>query len=204
MAELYHGTSLLDALGRDKLHFQDLQAALAEMKVSFEREEIPFAVVGALALRVHGYVRFTEDIDIVTTREGLDLIHQRLVGRGLIPRAAGLRKKLRDTVHKVNIDVITAGEHAGASDSPLVYPHPEDAAFSLVDQGLRYATLETMVAVKLTSGTWGKRGQDLVDVERLIKANRLDESFTERLIEPLKELFRARLRASREERELPE
>src|SRR5690349_17095217 len=102
MAEPYTGTSLLDGLSRDHVHSNDLSAALAELQAQCEREGIPFAVVGALALRRYGYVRFTEDIDIVTTRDGLDRMHTSLVGRGLIPRGAGLRKKLRDTIHKVN------------------------------------------------------------------------------------------------------
>src|SRR4051794_35985493 len=43
---------------------------------------IPYAVVGALALFEHGYRRFTEDVDILVTREGLNRIHQELDGLG--------------------------------------------------------------------------------------------------------------------------
>lgn len=87
-----------------QLHAEDVAAALAALREVCAREGIPFAVVGALAMYQHGYRRFTEDIDIVTTPAGLDRIHERLVGRGLSPRGPGLRKKLRDTIHRVNIE----------------------------------------------------------------------------------------------------
>ena len=62
-------------------------------------------------MRQHGYVRFTEDIDLVTTREGLNRLHERLVGRGLAPRGPGLRKKLRDKgfARTVNRDDVYRG-----------------------------------------------------------------------------------------------
>jgi hypothetical protein len=204
MAEPYKGTSLLDGLARHEMHRHDLTEALVELAKSCDREGIAFAVVGALALQRHGYVRFTEDIDIVTTREGLDRVHAALIGRGFMARGVGLRKKLRDTIHKVNIDIITAGEHAGAADSPLAYPPPDDAAYGHVDRGVRYATLEALIAFKLTSGIWGKRPKDFVDVTELIKANTLDEGWADTLIPELRAKFRELVAASREELELPE
>ncbi len=35
-------------------------------------EKIDYAVVGAMALSAHGFRRFTEDVDLLTTPEGLD------------------------------------------------------------------------------------------------------------------------------------
>ena len=45
-------------------------------------EGIPYALIGGMALVAHGFVRFTNDVDLLTTRDGLDRIHERLVGRG--------------------------------------------------------------------------------------------------------------------------
>jgi hypothetical protein len=58
--------------------------------------------IRALAVRQYGHLRFTEDIDILTTKEGLEKIHSRFGGRGINPRAAGLRKKLYESEHQVN------------------------------------------------------------------------------------------------------
>src|SRR5947209_2372432 len=106
MAKPYRG-STIDELKRAQEHVKDLAAALTSLKKNFGEEGIPFAVIGALAVQKHGHWRFTEDIDLVTTPEGLERIHERFGGRGINPRGPGLRKKLRESEHEVNIDVIT-------------------------------------------------------------------------------------------------
>jgi hypothetical protein len=161
----------------------------------------PVRADGALALRYHGYVRFTEDIDILTTREGLDRIHASLAGRGLATRAAGLRKSLRETEHQVDIDVVTAGEHAGSPESPVEYPAPDAATFMEIE-GLRVPTLEALVSFKIASGLWGHRMRDLADVQSLIRANGLTEEFADRLSPPLRATFLSLVRESRLERKL--
>lgn len=204
MAESQFTGDLLADLRRDMQHEKDLASALASLVEECGREAIPIAIVGALALREHGYVRFTEDIDLVTTRDGLDRMHASLVGRGLVARRPGLRKKLRDTLHKVNVDIITAGEHAGSGSSPVVYPDPSGPEFSAVKGGIRFATLTALMTFKLASGIWGKRPKDLVDAQELIKANKLDPSFAMKLIPELREKFNELVVAAGEERELEE
>ncbi len=49
-----------------------------------------------MALFLHGYRRFTEDVDVLVTRESLNKIHEELEGRGYLPPFAG-SKHLRDT-----------------------------------------------------------------------------------------------------------
>jgi hypothetical protein len=198
MADPLFGTSIFEGLKRDAMHDSDIQHALEDLRKRLGELNVPFALIGALAMRQRGFVRFTEDIDIVTTREGLDKIHEHLVGRGILPRATGLRKKLRDTVHKVNIDVIQEGEHAGSGDSPLVYPHPHSDAFA-DEGGLRVATLEKLVEFKLVSGQWGNRPDDFGDVFNLIKSNRLGEPFAQKLIPEVRAKYLELLEQSRKE-----
>jgi hypothetical protein len=194
--------SLLDGLRRDAVHAEDVAKALVALRKSLDAEGIPFAVIGALAMRQHGYVRFTEDIDIVTTPEGLTRIHERLVGRGLVPRAPGLRKKLRDTVHQVNVDVIQTGEHAGAPESPVIYPDPHSAEFGSEEDGVRYANLDALIAFKIASGVWGKRPRDLADAQELIKVNGLDEGFAIQLPPEIRDRFVDLVAAARLERDI--
>jgi len=183
------------------LHSRDIASVLESLRRRLTAEGIPFVVIGALALRYYGYVRHTEDIDILTTRAGLDRIHATLVGRGLASRGPGLRKSLVETEHQVNIDVVTAGEHAGSSESPVEYPQPDSTAFVDV-AGLRLPTLEALVEFKIASGVWGHRAQDLADVQRLIRINRLTETFADRIASTLREKFLDLLRESRLERDL--
>ena len=200
MAEPVRG-SLVQEMRRHYAHSRDIATVLESLRRRFAEAEIPFAVVGAIALQHYGYMRHTEDIDIVTTPDGLNKIHETQVGRGIVPRGPGLRKRLRETEHVVNIDVITSGEHAGSQDSPVVYPPPDSEAFVEVE-GLRYPTLESLIAFKIASGVWGHRDRDLVDVQRLVQLIGLSEAFAERLPEALRDIFLEQLRRSRLEREL--
>src|SRR5688500_1654301 len=43
---------------------------------------IPYALAGGMALNAHGYRRFTEDVDILVTQDGLSRIYEELQGRG--------------------------------------------------------------------------------------------------------------------------
>ncbi len=183
------------------MHSRDIATALDSLRRRLSQEGIPFAVIGALALRHYGYVRHTEDIDILLTPEGLDKLHATLVGQGLVPRAPGLRKSLRETEHEVNIDVVTSGEHAGSSKSPVVYPSPDSDAFVEM-AGIRLPTLESLIEFKIASGIWGHRAQDLADVQRLIRINSLQESFAERVALPLREKFLDLVCESRLERDI--
>jgi hypothetical protein len=83
MADLLTSDSIIDEPRRDQAHAKDIAQALLDLRDGLSREGIPFAVIGAIALRRHGYSRHTEDIGIVTTPEGLDRIHERLAGRGI-------------------------------------------------------------------------------------------------------------------------
>ncbi len=201
MADPLFGGSLVEGLRRDMAHSRDIAAALAELGKMFAREGIPFAVIGALAMRHHGYVRHTEDIDMVTTPEGLARIHERLIGRGLVARGPGLSKQLRETAHKVDVDVLQSGEHAGAPGSPVRYPPPDAPEYEERD-GIRLATLPALLAFKIASGVWGKRPRDLADAQELIKANGLAEDYASNLPEALRDRFVALVRASREERDI--
>ena len=200
MARPVLGT-LIEQLRRDHVHARDIASALESLRCRLSQESIPFAVIKALALRHYGYVRHTEDIDILVTPEGLEKLHARLVGQGLTLRGAGLRKSLRETEHEVNVDVLTSGEHAGSPESPVVYPPPDSSAFVDV-AGLRLPTLESLIEFKIASGIWGHRTQDLADVQRLIRSNGLGESFATRLPHALRAKFLDLLRESRLEREV--
>ena len=199
MAEPIRG-SLVQEMRRHSAHSRDIATVLESLRRRFTEAEIPFAVVGAIALQHYGYVRHTEHIDIVTTPDGLNKIHETQVGRGIVPRGPGLRKRLRETEHVVNIDVITSGEHAGSQDSPVVYPPPDSDAFVEVE-GLRYPTLESLITFKIASGVWGSRTHDLGDVQRLIRLQGLDEAFGDRLHPALRPTFLDLLNKARLERE---
>ena len=159
----------------------NLNNALAQLSADLERHGIDYMVIGAIALMAHGYPRFTEDIDLVMTAEGLEKFNEELVGLGYVPAFEGARKRLRATREGVPVEVITSGEYPGdGRPKPVSFPVPSESSVEL--EGVRVVTLEKLLELKLASGmTAPDRLKDLADVQELIKIRGLDEGFAERL-----------------------
>jgi len=166
-----------------------LNNTLAQLSADLERQGIEYMVIGAVALMAHGYPRFTEDIDLVLTREGLDAFHRELVGLGYVPAFEGARKRLRATQGGVPVEVIVAGEYPGdGRPKPVSFPEPASASVEI--DGVRVVTLEKLVELKLASGmTAPDRLKDLADVQELIKARDLGPDFAEELNPYVREQF---------------
>lgn len=158
-----------------------LNKTLARLARDLEGHDIRYAVIGATALLAHGYPRFTQDIDVVMTREGLEKFHAELIGLGYLPAFPGAKKKLRSTRDGVSIEVMTTGEYPG-DGKPKPVSMPDPVAASIEIDGIRYVTLEKLVELKLASGISAPhRLKDLADVQELIKFRNLDANFADKL-----------------------
>jgi hypothetical protein len=73
-----------------------VQEALLKITRRLDELGVTYCVAGGMALFQHGYRRFTEDVDILVTREGLTEIHSKLSGLGYLPPFPR-SKNLRDT-----------------------------------------------------------------------------------------------------------
>jgi len=166
-----------------------LNDALSRLVRDLDRNGIDYAVIGAIALNQHGYRRFTEDIDLLMTREGLDEFREKLVGLGYRPAFEGAKKKFRTTEENIPVDIITAGEFPGDGlPKPVIFPDP--AAVSVVIDGVNTVSLDTLIELKLTSGISAPdRLKDLADVQEMIKLKNLDETYAERLDPYVREKF---------------
>jgi hypothetical protein len=173
----------------------DIHGALAQLSSDLQRADIDYMVIGAVALLAYGYPRFTEDIDLVLTTEGLEAFHQNLIGTGYLPAFQGARKKLRSTRDGVSIEVLTSGEYPGdGKPKPVSFPVPAEASIDI--EGVRVVTLEKLVELKLASGmTAPDRLKDLADVQELIKLRGLTSEFAEQLDPYVRQQFLNLLRA---------
>jgi putative nucleotidyltransferase-like protein len=158
-----------------------LNDTLAQLVEDLRTHEIDYMVIGALALLAHGYPRFTEDIDIVLTPEGLQRFHQELVGLGYVPAFEGAKKRLRSTRDGTPVELIAAGEYPGdGKPKPVSFPWPPAATVEI--DGVSFPTLEKLIELKLASGmTAPDRLKDLADVQELIKLRDLSNEFAEKL-----------------------
>lgn len=171
------------ALREGSMHFEKesrVHQTLTRIARRLEGLGIAYAVAGGMALFVHGYRRFTEDVDILVTREGLARIHAELEGRGYLPPFAG-SKHLRDTDTGVRVKFIVAGDYPGdGKPKSVVFPDPTDVSEEF-DQ-IRILCLNTLLELKLASGmTNPRRGQDLVDVQELIARLDLPRELADKL-----------------------
>jgi len=154
---------------------------LERLASDLKEHDIDYAVMGAIALLAHGYPRFTEDIDLVMTREGLEKFHRELVGLGYAPAFPQAMKRLRATDEGISIDVMLTGEYPGdGKPKPVAMPDPKTASVEI--GGVRFVTLEKLIELKLASGmTASDRLKDLADVQEMIKVRQLRPEFAERL-----------------------
>ena len=155
--------------------------ALHRLVADLERNDIEYAVIGAVALNQHGYRRFTEDIDILLSRQGLEAFREKLVGLGYRPAFEGATKRFRTTEGNVPVEVITEGEYPGDGlPKEIVFPAPE--AFAEVIDGVKTVKLAKLIELKLASGmTAPDRLKDLADVQELIKLRSLQADFASNL-----------------------
>ena len=133
--------------------------------------------------------RFTEDIDLLVTKNDLQIIHEKLEGLGYVTPFTN-SKSLRDAQLGVKIEFLTAGEYPGdGKPKPVSFPNPQQVSFEA--EGISYIKLPTLVELKLASGmTNPGRLKDLADVLELIKILRLPVEFANQLDPFVQDKFR--------------
>ncbi len=164
-------------------HFDERSAvfgALHKITARLAELHISYAVVGGMALFRHGLRRFTEDVDILVTKEDLKRIHAALVGLGYRP-AHARSKYLRDTEFGIRIEFLTTGDYPGdGKQKPVAFPDPAQVSFEA--DGICYLNLPNLIELKLASGMTGAgRLKDLADVQELIQLLSLPQEFAEQL-----------------------
>lgn len=159
---------------------------------------IDYAVVGGMALFMHGFRRFTEDVDILVTGDDLKTIHRELAGLGYVHPFKG-SKNLRDVASGAKIKFLISGHFPGdGKPKPVAFPKP--AGVALERDGVQYVNLPTLVELKLASGmTSLERVKDLADVQELIKILTLPEEFAAQLPPYVQAKFRELWNGTRQE-----
>jgi hypothetical protein len=181
------------ALSEGSRHFEEESAVFKALHAISERLNslgIPYAVVGGMALFRHGIRRFTEDVDILVTKDDLKRIHRELEGLGYRP-PFNKSKHLRDTTLGVKIEFLTTGDYPGdGKEKPVSFPDPRLVSFEA--EGINYINLEKLIELKLASGmTNPGRLKDLADVLELIRVLDLPPEFSDRLDPFVRETFGA-------------
>lgn len=180
------------ALREGGMFFQnesEVQKSLRRITGRLNDLGIDYAVVGGMALFLHGFRRFTEDVDILVTRKGLQRLHEALEGSGYRPPFAG-SKNLRDTENGVRIEFLVAGGFPGdGKPKPVAFPEP--GLVAVEQEGIRLLNLNALIELKLASGMTGlARLKDLADVQEVIKMLALPEALAEQLAPYVQERYK--------------
>jgi len=116
----------------------DLSVVIGDVRRFLDRDQIPFAIVGALALHTYGYSRATNDIDLLVGADAQDRLLTFLEARGFetLHRSGGYSNHLHADPALGRLDVVYVDAdtrekifaNARASSIagiPVVVPKPE-------------------------------------------------------------------------------
>ncbi len=178
------------ALRQGSMHFEGESAVHKTLNRIAQRLDelgIDYAVVGGMAMYMHGFRRFTEDVDILVTREGLQRIHEEVEGRGFI-RPFEKSKNLRDADTRVRIEFLITGQFPGdGKPGPVAFPDP--AKVFEVREGVKVLNLEHLMELKLASSRGVGRRKDIGDAQELIRVLKLPLEFRDRIDASLRDLY---------------
>jgi hypothetical protein len=155
---------------RDPVH-----QTLKRLAQRLEKAGIPYAVMGAMAVNLHGARRTTDDVDILLTPEGLEAFRKKLAAK-YYDGVEGRPRRFVERRSKVQIDFLVPGAYPGrGKPGPFAFPDPAKASEEI--KAVKVVTLPQLVQLKLAA----RRYYDFGDVVFLIRVHNLDESFLEKI-----------------------
>lgn len=156
---------------------------LRDLEKRLEEAGIPYVVIGGMALNAHQFQRQTVDVDICLRKDDLARFRRMLVGTAY-QSVEGRKRRFRDQRTEVTFDLLISGQLAGRTDrnKEVLFPDPSEA---VEVAGLRTVSLDRLIALKLV--TW--RLRDWADVVALIRVNRLDADFAQKLPESTRSTY---------------
>jgi hypothetical protein len=156
------------------------------------RQGIDHAIVGGVAVCLHGYRRNTVDLDLLIRPEDTAKVRLALAAEGFHWIAAD--KEFR-SVSGVAVQFVVAGANEGPGQE-ATFPSPSDAKHVTTIEGLPVLSLEQLIQAKLACGLGNLRRthKDLADVVELIAIHRLDGSFARFLHKSVRKEFRQLVR----------
>jgi hypothetical protein len=156
---------------------------------------IAHAIVGGVAVCLHGYRRNTVDLDVLVRPDDAPAIRAALEADGIAWSDAD--KEFR-TASGVAVQFVLAGESEGPGQA-AVFPDPADARHVARIEGLPVLTLAALIQSKLACGLGNLRRthKDFADVVELIAIHGLDKSFARFLHKSVRAEFRELVRRVR-------
>jgi len=168
--------------------------ALRRLAKRLERAGIPYAVMGAMAVNLHGARRTTDDVDVLLTKEGLERFRNELLPKFYKP-VPGRPRRFVERKSGVTVDCLLEGGIPGFGKSaPIRFPNPAQVSEEI--EKVSVVNLPQLIQLKLAA----RRYYDFGDVSFLIRVHNLDESFLDKIHPAYRQDFLACLDEAREEK----
>lgn len=160
-----------------------------------KRKRIDHAIVGGLAVCLHGYRRNTVDLDLLIRPEDTAEVRAALEAEGLQWVAADNEFR---SASGVPIQFVIAGESEGPGQ-PAKFPSPGDAKHMTRIDDLPVLSLAQLIQAKIACGLGDMRRthKDFADAVELIAIHELDGSFSQFLHKSVRKEFRRLVRLTR-------
>ena len=157
--------------------------------------DIPHALLGGVAVCLHGYQRNTVDVDLLVRKEDAAAIKT-------IFERERFRWQAKDAEFRspagVAVQILNTGDRAGPG-SEVALPDPAEDRCVTEIEGLPVLTLARLIETKLACGIANLRRthKDFADVVELIHERRLGGAFARFLHKSLRPTFRQLVRNAR-------
>jgi hypothetical protein len=157
---------------------------------------IDHAIVGGVAVCLHGYQRNTVDLDLLIRSEDAAAFRAALEADGFKWRA---KEKEFHSLSGVPVQCVITGENEG-SGQETKFPDPTDAKAVTTVEGLPVLSLARLIQAKIACGLGNMRRthKDFADVVELIAIHGLDGAFARFLHKLVREEFRELVRRVRD------
>ncbi|HEY2415711.1 MAG TPA: hypothetical protein VGI40_25960 [Pirellulaceae bacterium] len=177
------------------LENQSLWTTAVDCRAALEAVGIPHAIVGGVAVCLHGYRRNTVDLDLLIRREDQQKVREALEACGY--QWSAERAEFRSPAG-MPVQFLLSGEKAG-KDTEVLLPSPDSLHATVEIEGLTVLSLARLIEIKLACGLGSPRRthRDLADVVELISSHHLGRDFARHLHKSLRAAFRKLVEQSR-------
>lgn len=150
--------------------------------------QLPYAIVGGVAVCLHGYRRNTVDLDVLIRPDDSGSFRKMLESGKFAWNAES--KEFRNE-SGIAVQVVLAAAEEGPGQEAR-FPDPNDAGAVTIIEGLPVLTLAELIQSKIACGMGNLRRthKDFADVVELIAIHELDGSFARCLHKSVRKEFR--------------
>jgi len=176
----------------EMLENQSLWKTAAHVHELLTQESLPHAIVGGVAVCLHGYRRNTVDLDLLVNPSDSPLLRIALETGGY---AFDVAAREFTSASGVAVQFVMAGDREGPGQE-AVFPDPADPYAVMLIEDLPVLTLAQLIQSKLACGLGSLRRthKDFADVVELIAIHDLGQSFAKNLHRSVRAEFKALMR----------